>query len=497
MAVDSHASAGRPDRFVKPRTATDGRAAPVGAASAGGPPAHARPGVAAISRGDADRDRHERRGGERQAVPARRSAWRDSATHPAAPTPAARRASGRTSSASAATVGSGAPGPCAAPSARSSSSAPLSRWRSACRRSVAGLADRGRRRHCGDAAGRRDASRRGRWRCSAAPAPASQTTRDISSGVCGGEPERPVAGEQLVEQQAERVDVGGRRHRLAADLLGARVVRASSAAPATVSVDAAVAARDRGSWRCRSRAAWDARRRVTSTLPGFRSRCTMWCSCACCTASSTARHSRSAVGRRAADARRRSDRSACPRRTPSRNTAGRRRWCRRRRAGRCADGRARRGSGARGGSGGPPGSESMPRRIILMATSARTRHGPGGRDRPRPCRRGRCSARSHRRRPGARFRSARHRVATRRAGPGARGTCRRRVGGEQPLDLGAQRRVVIAGPVEIGRRVPRPVSSAAASASFTRSQCSGVMVVGHDTARPSNLWRGVAVQPAP
>ena len=33
-----------------------------------------------------------------------------------------------------------------------------------------------------------------------------------------------MAGEQLVEQQPERVDVGGRRHRLAAHLLRARVV---------------------------------------------------------------------------------------------------------------------------------------------------------------------------------------------------------------------------------------------------------------------------------
>ena len=40
-----------------------------------------------------------------------------------------------------------------------------------------------------------------------------------------GEPIRQPAGEQFVEQHAERVDVGGRGHRLAANLLGAGVFR--------------------------------------------------------------------------------------------------------------------------------------------------------------------------------------------------------------------------------------------------------------------------------
>ena len=52
----------------------------------------------------------------------------------------------------------------------------------------------------------------------------SHTTRAMSATRAAGDAVRPPAGEQLVEQHAQRVDVGGGGHRLAAHLLGAGVL---------------------------------------------------------------------------------------------------------------------------------------------------------------------------------------------------------------------------------------------------------------------------------
>ena len=98
--------------------------------------------------------------------------------------------------------------------------------------------------------------------------------------------------EQLVENDAQRVDVGGGRDRLAGDLLGRRVVRRKRA-PGHFRQRRIVARRPRRSaWRCRNRAAAPGPRTSRGCCAGFRSRCTISLACACATALATCRNRR-------------------------------------------------------------------------------------------------------------------------------------------------------------------------------------------------------------
>ena len=95
--------------------------------------------------------------------------------------------------------------------------------------------------------------------------------QDLLQRLAGGFV-RPLPGHQLVEQNAERIDVGGGRDRQPPELLGARVVRRHRADERK---------RRPGRGRSRLEQLGDAEvedlrdpSRVTSTLPGFRSRWT-------------------------------------------------------------------------------------------------------------------------------------------------------------------------------------------------------------------------------
>ena len=92
-----------------------------------------------------------------------------------------------------------------------------------------------------------------------------------------------VAGEQFVQQHAQRIDVGARADRPAGDLLGRRVVRRQRARACCVS-SARLRCRPRAVWRCRSRAACTWPAASTSTFDGLMSRCTTSCACAYATA---------------------------------------------------------------------------------------------------------------------------------------------------------------------------------------------------------------------
>ena len=88
-----------------------------------------------------------------------------------------------------------------------------------------------------------------------APAPPLEAQRAASRGV------RPRAGEQLVEHDAQRIDVGGGGHGLAEHLLGRRVLGRQRAKQVRVAGGRLAAGRRPAAWRCRSRAASPARRR--------------------------------------------------------------------------------------------------------------------------------------------------------------------------------------------------------------------------------------------
>ena len=111
--------------------------------------------------------------------------------------------------------------------------------------------------------------------------------------------DRMAPAEQEVQQHAERVDVGGGGDRRAGELLGRGVLRRQRDPPrASVCVAASPdRPRPRAAWRCRSRAASPCRRRVTSTLDGLRSRCTIRLACACATAASTSQEQRAGARR--------------------------------------------------------------------------------------------------------------------------------------------------------------------------------------------------------
>src|SRR5215469_1097947 len=99
------------------------------------------------------------------------------------------------------------------------------------------------------------------------------------------------AGQNLIKNQAEGVDIRHLRNRIAADLFGCGVLRREGAhaivvAPGSFDCGSTIFAIPKSS----SLAAPSV---VTRTLPGFRSRCTTWRLCANCTPSHTWRNSSS------------------------------------------------------------------------------------------------------------------------------------------------------------------------------------------------------------
>ena len=147
-------------------------------------------------------------------------------------------------------------------------------------------------------------SRQARQRLRGAPAVERPPARKLGS-VRGARSRRQrgtgtgAAAQQLVEHDAQRVDVGGGGDRLAAELLGRGVVRASSAAarasrhggrpPAAGS--STLAMPKSSSLACPSA--------VTRMFEGLRSRCTTRLRCAYSTASQTWRNRRSRLRGRA------------------------------------------------------------------------------------------------------------------------------------------------------------------------------------------------------
>ena len=133
----------------------------------------------------------------------------------------------------------------------------------------------------------------------------SVTARSTSAAVrldsrCG-----PRPGEQLVEQDAERVDVGRRRDRLAPHLLRRRVLRRQRPREARSPrrrrlVASSVAAASR----CRSRAASPRPSAVTRMFEGLRSRWTTRLRCAYCDRVADLGEQRAAAARRRAAVRR-------------------------------------------------------------------------------------------------------------------------------------------------------------------------------------------------
>ncbi len=219
-----------------------------------------------------------------------------------APAPAGRRGGGAGRRRAPRPRHTAAPAPCASPSARSCRGrrpGPASArpgWSPGPRRPPRGPARRrgpppvpgrlGRGRSRGQRGGRL-ARRRGRsqaGRCGLrgpAPGPpddrrAGPLGRLLADGLedLGGrprlEPIGPAAGQELVEHHAQRVDVAGRRDRLALDLLGAGVFRRQHQLAAAGQARPPRRARRcrrpprrrrRSAWRSRSRSAWARRRR--------------------------------------------------------------------------------------------------------------------------------------------------------------------------------------------------------------------------------------------
>ena len=111
------------------------------------------------------------------------------------------------------------------------------------------------------------------------------------------------ARRQLVQDDAERVDVGARVDRLA--LAPARATCRAACRRWRRCASGSTARRRRSSWRCRSRGSWPPRApplRARKTFSGFMSRCTMPLSCAaarpCPTAMSIRHAPRSSAQRR-------------------------------------------------------------------------------------------------------------------------------------------------------------------------------------------------------
>ena len=171
-------------------------------------------------------------------------------------------------------------------------------------------------------------------------------------GRCAaGEPVRQAAGEQLVEQHAERVDVGGR---------GTASPRTCSglAYSGVISCRPAPSARASGR-RARVEQLGDAEveqlgRAVGGHQDVGRLEVAVDDQVLVRVLDGRADVTEQLEARRGVEPVRVAvvDRSAVPRRTPSRSTAGRPACCRRRAAWRCSDARGWRGSAARGGSGG-------------------------------------------------------------------------------------------------------------------------------------------------
>ena len=172
----------------------------------------------------------------------------------------------------------------------------------------------------------------------------------------GGRPARQAVGQppgqQLVQQHAQRVDVGRRGHRLAAHLLGAGVLGRHQLEPRGRRRQRVPASSGLSSLAMPKSSSLGVPSAVTRTLAGLMSRWTIRFWCAYWTAAQTCRNScsRAVVSRRlgvavlddrlALDVLHREVR------------AGRPASCRRRAGRRCSGARGRRGSGARAGSGG-------------------------------------------------------------------------------------------------------------------------------------------------
>ena len=100
-----------------------------------------------------------------------------------------------------------------------------------------------------------------------------------------------LAGQQLVQQHAKRVDVGRRGDRPPDQLLGRRVLRRHRASRFVRQLGGSPGRLVLEQLRDAEVEQLDRPVAVTSTFDGFRSRCTMRLACACATAASTSRNS--------------------------------------------------------------------------------------------------------------------------------------------------------------------------------------------------------------
>ena len=126
---------------------------------------------------------------------------------------------------------------------------------------------------------------------SAGPARASSSSRSMSSGVDRLQAVRPVAGEQHVQQHAQRVDVGGGGAGAAAELLGAGVVGRHQPGGGRGGLVRRRRRRRATSLATPKSSSFGVPSRVTRMLSGLMSRWTTRFSCAYCTPAQTVRNS--------------------------------------------------------------------------------------------------------------------------------------------------------------------------------------------------------------